>query len=66
VTIHYNVEAARNLIGEIRQSPDARNLKILVGGRPFLVAPNLWTTVGADAFAPDTEQGTVLAVRLVG
>lgn len=66
VTIHYNVEAARNLIREIRQSPDARNLKILVGGRPFLVAPNLWTTVGADAFAPDTEQGTVLAVRLVG
>lgn len=66
VTIHYNVEAARNLIGEIRRSPDARNLKILVGGRPFLVAPNLWTTVGADAFAPDAEQGTALAARLVG
>ena len=66
VTIHYNVEAARKLIGEVRRSADAASLKILIGGRPFLVAPNLWSTVGADAFAPDAEQAAAAAARLVG
>jgi methanogenic corrinoid protein MtbC1 len=66
VTIHYNVEAARKLIGEVRRSADAASLKVLIGGRPFLVTPNLWSTVGADAFAPDAEQAAAAAARLVG
>jgi MerR family transcriptional regulator, light-induced transcriptional regulator len=65
VTIHYNVEAARALTGEVRRSPDAAGLKILVGGRPFLVAPNLWKTMEADAFALDAEQAPAAASRLI-
>jgi MerR family transcriptional regulator, light-induced transcriptional regulator len=64
VTIHYNVETARKLICDVRQSPDARDLKIMVGGRPFLIAPNLWRTVGADAFAQDAEQAAAAADEL--
>jgi methanogenic corrinoid protein MtbC1 len=64
VTMHYNVDAARTLVGEVRRSPDAGGLKVLVGGRPFLLAPNLWTTVGADAFAADAEQAAVTAAQL--
>ena len=65
VTIHYNVEVARKLLSEIRHSPDASGLKVLVGGRPFLVAPNLWSTMGADAFATDAEQAVATAARLI-
>ena len=65
VTMHYHVELARKLVSEVRRSPDAGSLKVMVGGRPFLVAPNLWRTVGADAFAPDAEQAVSTAARLV-
>jgi methanogenic corrinoid protein MtbC1 len=65
VTIHYNVEAARQLICAVRGSPDATSLKVMVGGRPFLVAPSLWSAVGGDGFAPDAEEATVAAARLV-
>jgi MerR family transcriptional regulator, light-induced transcriptional regulator len=65
VTMHYHVELARNLVSEVRRSADAGSLKVMVGGRPFLVAPNLWSTVGADAFAPDAEQAGAIAARLV-
>ncbi len=65
VTIHYNVEAAQRLIGEVRRSPDAAGLKIMVGGRPFLIAPGLWSTIGADASAPDAEEAATTAARLI-
>jgi len=65
VTIHYNVEAAQQLISEVRHLPDATSLKVMVGGRPFLVAPNLWRTIGADASAADAEEATATAARLI-
>ena len=65
VTIHYNVQAARVLVRELRRSPDASRLKVLVGGRPFLVAPNLWSSVGADASAADAQQAISTAARLI-
>jgi methanogenic corrinoid protein MtbC1 len=65
VTIHYNVEAARKLVREVRRSPDSSRLRVMVGGRPFLVAPNLWSAVGADASARDADQAIVAAGRLV-
>jgi methanogenic corrinoid protein MtbC1 len=64
-TIHYNVDAARKLISEVRASPDTARPWVLVGGRPFLVAPDLWKTVDADAFAVDAKQATVAGARLV-
>ncbi len=65
VTIHYNVEAARTLVSEVRRLPSSGNLRVLLGGRPFLVAPNLWKTVGGDAFAADAGQAPAEAARLV-
>jgi MerR family transcriptional regulator, light-induced transcriptional regulator len=65
VTIHYNVEEAKRLIGEVRDSAEAAGLKVMVGGRPFLVAPGLWKTVEADAFAPDAAAAVDAAAALM-
>lgn len=66
VTIHFNVDTARRLIEEIRTSPDASGLKIMVGGRSFLVAPDLWRSIGADASAADAGSAVAAAAALVG
>lgn len=41
-------------------------MKILVGGYPFLVDPQAWRRVGADATARDAREATRVADRLVG
>lgn len=40
--------------------------KVLVGGRAFAGAPQLFTTVGADAYASSVEEACVVGRRLVG
>ena len=65
VTINFNIPAATRLVREIRASSDATDLKLMVGGRPFLVAPTLWETVGADGFATDAALATKTALDLV-
>jgi methanogenic corrinoid protein MtbC1 len=36
----------------------------MVGGYPFNIAPDLWKTVGADAFARDAMEAVAVAARL--
>jgi methanogenic corrinoid protein MtbC1 len=64
-TIHFNVAAATEMIATIRQSPDAARLKIIVGGRSFNVAPDLWQKVGADGYAVSAADSVAAAMRLV-
>jgi MerR family transcriptional regulator, light-induced transcriptional regulator len=64
-TIHFNVAAAMDLIRTIRQSPDAARLKIIVGGRSFNIAPDLWQKVGADGYASDAAQSVAAATLLL-
>ncbi len=65
-TITYHVDAVQKLIVAIRNTPECLNVKILVGGYPFKVAPNLWRTIGADGFANDAEGAVIEANRLTG
>lgn len=37
----------------LARTAGVEHMKILVGGHPFSVAPELWRTVGADAYAKD-------------
>jgi methanogenic corrinoid protein MtbC1 len=37
----------------------------MVGGYPFNIAPELWTRIGADAWAPDAAQAIAVADRLL-
>ncbi|MNW13168.1 hypothetical protein D3C71_2110430 [compost metagenome] len=39
---------------------------MLVGGYPFNLVPDLWRTVGADAFAPGAEEAIAIAEGLIG
>jgi methanogenic corrinoid protein MtbC1 len=60
-TITYHVRAVAELIAAARRTPECASLKILVGGFPFKVAPDLWQDVGADGSARDGQEAVTLA-----
>jgi signal transduction histidine kinase len=62
-TITSHVRAVSRLIAEVRAAEGDR-VKILVGGYPFNVDPDLWRQVGADACACDAEEAITLATLL--
>lgn len=65
-TITYNVRSVAQLITAIRERPDTRHVKILVGGYPFNVSPTLWRKIGADGYAENAQDATIKAAELVG
>ena len=65
VTLPLHVSKAATLIKKIHDDKDFANLKIMVGGYPFLTNPNLWQKVAADAFAENADQAIQTANNLV-
>ncbi len=65
VSLPTNVSSAAALIKKIRSNADFTNLKIMVGGYPFLTIPNLWQRVAADGFAQNADQAIKMANELV-
>lgn len=66
VTINHNLGQLLTLLQAVRADSRCAEVKILVGGRPFNVAPGLWRDVGADGWAPDADGAVALAARLTG
>jgi methanogenic corrinoid protein MtbC1 len=64
-TITPHVSAVTRLIAAIRAEKSCHNIKILVGGYPFIVAPDLWKTVDADGTSPDAQGAIELADRII-
>lgn len=65
-TMTFHVNAVEDMIRRIRSAPEIpSNLKILVGGYPFKVAHDLWKQVGADGFAQNATDATILAEKLI-
>ncbi len=64
VTITPHVRAVAGLIDAVRSSDLAHDVKIMVGGYPFNVAPELWQRVGADACAHDALESVAVANQL--
>ncbi|WP_051140488.1 cobalamin B12-binding domain-containing protein [Azospirillum brasilense] len=62
ITAHVGRVAA--LIAAVRAEP-GEPPHVLVGGYPFNLVPDLWKTVGADAFAPGAEEAVAIAERLI-
>jgi methanogenic corrinoid protein MtbC1 len=54
-----------DVIRAIRHASLNADLAVMVGGRAFLGRPDLVTSVGADASAPDAAQGPLVARTLV-
>jgi methanogenic corrinoid protein MtbC1 len=68
-TMTFHLGTVAGLIAEVRRSDAQRNLhrplKIMVGGYPFNVAPDLWRGVGADGYAPDAVSAIDVATQLL-
>ncbi len=65
VSLPTHISKVAALIKRIRCNSDLANLKIMVGGFPFLNNPDLWQRVGADASAKNAEQAISKANELV-
>jgi MerR family transcriptional regulator, light-induced transcriptional regulator len=64
-TMTFHVQRVAELIAAVRSSEAGRKLKIMVGGYPFNIEPDLWRQVGADASAPDALAAVAIANQLV-
>lgn len=64
-TLTPHIGAVTQIISAIRAAPSCGNIKILVGGYPFLVLPDLWKQVNADATCADAQSAVDTANRLV-
>ena len=64
-TMPFHVRAVTDLITAVRSELGGR-VKVLVGGYPFNVDPELWRRIGADASARDAQEAIDLAARLIG
>lgn len=60
-----HARTARAVVQAIRQHPDTKNIRVIVGGLPFAVAPKLAERIGADGTAPDGLAAVELASRIV-
>ncbi|WP_052813289.1 cobalamin B12-binding domain-containing protein [Desulfonatronum thioautotrophicum] len=61
VTMTFHLHLVGRLILRIRSRQECRNVKIMVGGYPFLANHQLWRGVGAHAFATDASQAIEVA-----
>ena len=64
-TMTFHIDEVRAMIAAVRGSEECRDVKILVGGYPFLVEPQLWRRVGADGHAPDGRTVGEVAAKLL-
>lgn len=55
VTMTFHVSSVKSLIEQVRANEAARHVKIMVGGYPFNVDPDLWRQVEADGCAPNAQ-----------
>ena len=59
------VRQAGELIEVVRASHSSDKLKIILGGSPFDLIPDLWEELGADGCAHSTAEAVELANRLI-
>jgi methanogenic corrinoid protein MtbC1 len=64
-TILGHVAQIREIIEQVHHRERGNGVKILVGGYPFNVSPELWRKVGADGYAVDAQEAIQAANELV-
>jgi len=62
-TMTFHIREVENLIASVRASEEFNTVRILVGGYPFNIEPELWRRVGADSYAVDAHEAMVRASR---
>jgi methanogenic corrinoid protein MtbC1 len=53
------------LVRSLRADKTTLRAKIIVGGYPFRVVPDLWQQIGADAYAGTAEEAVTIANHLI-
>ncbi len=64
VTMTFHISLVKDLIARVREAGNGSPPKILVGGYPFNLHPDLWQKIGADGFASDAQGAIETANRL--
>jgi methanogenic corrinoid protein MtbC1 len=64
-TITSHVSHVEALIKAIKDQQLDDPPRIIVGGYPFNVAPNLWQKIGADGFGINAEEAVKMSTNLV-
>jgi MerR family transcriptional regulator, light-induced transcriptional regulator len=65
VTLPLHIERAATLIEKVRKDEKAGKIKIMAGGYPFRIVPNLWEKIGADASAGSAKKAIEIANKLL-
>jgi len=65
ITMPSRLRDAEYLIRSLRASPDTAKVKIMVGGSPFRILPDLGKRIGADAVTGSAEDAVPVARRLL-
>lgn len=65
-TMAGQVRHVRRLVEAVRADPRLREVRIVVGGRPFQTEPGLAEAIGADAWVADGSEAVEICDRLVG
>lgn len=63
-TLAEHLAGVRELVAAVRAEPAAAGVKILVGGYPFRVVPDLWRRFGADGSSASAREAVQLAEQL--
>lgn len=63
-TMTFHLRAVEELITLARKTAGCEDTKIMVGGYPFQLEPDLWKQLGADLYAADAQQAIYLVGRL--
>lgn len=64
-TMTFHVSQVAELIHELRKTRSKEQTRVLVGGYPFNLAPQLWQKVGADGFARNAATALQEAERVM-
>lgn len=65
VTMPFHIREAGLLIDKIRRDRDLSGLRIIIGGYPFSIIPDLWKRLGADGTAKNAREAIILANQLI-
>ena len=60
-TMTFHVKLVAELIERVRAIDSGRHIKVMVGGYPFNIEPELWREVNADGYAPNAKQAILVA-----
>jgi len=65
VTLGVHLNRVKDMITALRATPDTKDVKIMVGGLPFIFDEKLWGEVGADGFAANAAKAVQTGSELV-